>query len=897
MNILNKVTLKALAQNKVRTLVTIVGIILSAAMITAVTTSVSSLQDFILDIVIREDGDWHGAVYDINKAQLAGLSNDPEVGSFASIQNIGYAMFKDCQNEYKPYLFIGGMGMNFAGLMPVNIIDGRMPANPSEIILPKHLQTNGGIKNSIGDTLTLDIGNRVYDGNFLGQHNGYLPGKDGMKEILETTCRNTYTVVGIYERPGYESYSAPGYTALTVDDGATEAYDAYIKLKTPKNIYNYLKTKFPENANTTNSELLRCMGASDNSSFNSVLYSLAGILIAIIMFGSISLIYNAFAISVSERTRQFGLLSSVGATKRQIIRCVLFEGFFLSLVGIPLGILAGIAGIGITFKLTWGLFSAFLNTGDLVLDLSISPASIAAAIIVGLVTVLVSAYIPARRAVRASAIDAIRQSEDIRIKPGKLKTSKFAYTLFGLEGMIARKNFKRSRKKYRATVVSLFLSVVLFVSASSFCEYMQRSAGSVFDESEYDILYSYKSGNIDKSGNTEADSLNKLFNELSSIGGVTKAGYAYTWHDTVKISSELISKDYREYYKEKIINGNASSDAWETDTFMYFIDDTLYKEYLNENLLDENIYMKANTPVAVALDLVRLYNYGEKKFYTFNLLGESSPDMSFGRIKDMEGYHYLERETDENGAKYDIFENDGKERIKVPLDESLENITLHAGKVTLNKPFCVDYNLNGLTLLYPCSRMYEVLGTSSDTLKAVLFFKAPDHKSVSGKIYGILEEKNLPVSGLYDYADMAESRRALISVISIFSYGFIILISLIAAANVFNTISTNIGLRRREFAMLKSMGLTQKGLNKMMNYECLLYGIKGLMYGIIVSFGVTYLIYRSILQGLETDFFIPWHSVAIAVGSVFAVVFATMLYSMDKIRKDNPIDVLKNENA
>lgn len=160
----------------------------------------------------------------------------------------------------------------------------------------------------------------------------------------------------------------------------------------------------------------------------------------------------------------------------------------------------------------------------------------------------------------------------------------------------------------------------------------------------------------------------------------------------------------------------------------------------------------------------------------------------------------------------------------------------------------------------------------------------------------ILEEKELPVSRLYDYAENGEAMRALVAVVNVFSYGFIILISLIALANVFNTISTNIALRRREFAMLKSIGMTQKGFNKMMNYECLLYGIKGLMYGIPVSFGVTYLIYRSISGGWETEFFVPWYSVVIAVGSVFLVVFATMIYSMRKIKRDNPIDALRNEN-
>jgi putative ABC transport system permease protein len=890
MNVLNKITLKTLSRNKVRTLVTIVGIILSAAMITAVTTCVSSLQDFILDVVKRQDGDWHGAVYNINKDQLSALSSDPEVESFTSIQNIGYAMLEDCQNEYKPYLFIGGLGMDFAGMMPVHMTDGKMPENPSEIILPRHLQTNGGIKYSIGDTLELEIGNRKYDGKLLDQRNVYLPGKDGNEgEIFETFGRNTYTVVGIYERPGFESYSAPGYTMLTVDDSTREDYDAYIKLKAPKKIYDYLNARFPENSSKTNSDLLRLMGVSDNSGFNSVLYSLAGILIAIIMFGSILLIYNAFAISVSERTKQFGLLSSIGATKRQLVRCVLFEGFFLSLIGIPLGILAGIAGIGITFRLTRGLFTTFLHTGGLVIDLSVSPVSIAVAITVGVVTVLVSAYIPARRAVRKSAIDAIRLSEDIRIKPGKLKTSRFTYSLFGLEGMIARKNFKRSRKKYRATVVSLFLSIVLFISASSFCEYLKEGTRSVFNESEYDIIYRYNHGN------TEGNTLNRLFREFSSVGGVTKAGYAYTWHSTVKIASELVSNDYKKFYEK--IYGKASRDTWDINATMYFIDDTLYREYLNDNSLDEAIYMKADSPVAVVLDFVRLYSPDEKKFHTFNLLRKSSADMSFGKIKDKEGYHYVEREVDKNGVEYNVFENEGKERIKVPLTESIEYITLHAGTVTLEKPFCVDYNSNGLTLLYPSSRIGEVLGASGDTLKPVFYFQAPDHKTVYDKIYGILEEKNLPAVGLTNYASLAESNRAVVTIISIFSYGFIILISLIAAANIFNTISTNIGLRRREFAMLKSIGLTQKGLTKMMNYECLLYGIKGLIYGITVSFGVTYLIYRGLIQGVEINFFIPWHSVAIAVGSVFAVVFATMLYSMDRIKKDNPIDALKNENA
>lgn len=179
-----------------------------------------------------------------------------------------------------------------------------------------------------------------------------------------------------------------------------------------------------------------------------------------------------------------------------------------------------------------------------------------------------------------------------------------------------------------------------------------------------------------------------------------------------------------------------------------------------------------------------------------------------------------------------------------------------------------------------------------------LYFTCRDHDTSKSAPFmtKLLMQKGYSTSGLINYAASVESSRAMITVINIFSYGFIILISLIAAANVFNTISTNINLRRREFAMLKSIGMTPKAFTKMMDFECLLYGFKGLLYGLPVSFLMTWMIYRAIGQGLEIAFFIPWYSIAIAVGSVFLVVFVTMLYSMRKIRRENTIDTLKNEN-
>ena len=134
------------------------------------------------------------------------------------------------------------------------------------------------------------------------------------------------------------------------------------------------------------------------------------------------------------------------------------------------------------------------------------------------------------------------------------------------------------------------------------------------------------------------------------------------------------------------------------------------------------------------------------------------------------------------------------------------------------------------------------------------------------------------------------------TIVNIFAYGFIILISLIAATNVFNTISTSISLRRREFAMLRSVGMTEKGINKMMNYECILYGAKALLLGLPTSCLISFILYKIVSKGMMISFKLPWLAMGIATLSVFLVVFATMIYAMHKIKKENPIDALKNEN-
>lgn len=901
MNIFNKVTFKTLKINKIRTLVTIIGIILSASMITAVTTSVSSLQNFLIDVAISQDGDWHGAVYSVKGSDIDELREDPKVESYTWIQNIGYAELEDCKNDYMPYLFIAGMDETFKDAMPVKLIEGKIPESSTELILPRHLETNGGIKYSIGDVLTLDIGSRISDGFELNQRNAYLHIENGETEKLRVRDQHTFKVVGFYERPNFESFSSPGYTALTLSNNiGVDDYDVYIKAKKAKNIYSFLETRFLDKETETNLDLLMFSGASDDDSFNAVLYGLAGVLIVLIMFGSVLLIYNAFSISVSERTKQFGLLASIGATKKQILKSVLFEAFSLSIIGIPLGVLSGILGIAVTLKLTKNLSMSFLkyNT-DVALELHVSPAAIVAAVLVALITVLISAYIPARCTVKLSAIDAIRQTDDIKVKARNLRTSKLTYRMFGFEGMIARKNFKRNRKKYRATVISLFMSVVLFISASSFCAYLSKGMDSVIEKVEYDLAYSFSPKQLENS------TLEDFFKELTGISGVRESAYMYSpSQNNVEVPVSYLNKEYMDYYKNlygknnsDFLNGYASFGA-----NIYFIDNDTYEKFLKKNSYDKEVYLNSDSPKAIVLDYTKFYNNAEGKYYTFHIFDDDDVEsVDLKQTKEIENYYLAGKESDDEGNEFYIFRNANseasEEELRLPFEEATEISNIKIGAVSETKPFCVNYHFGEtITFLYPFSAITTVTGEDAENIWVQLYFKADDYKAVYNEMYTLIDEMDLAPERLYNAAENEEASRAMVTVVNIFMYGFIVLISLIALANVFNTISTNITLRRREFAMLKSVGMTEKGFDKMMKYECLLYGIKGLMYGLPVSFVVTYLIYRSVTQGWETKYFIPWYSVVIAIGSVFAVVFVTMVYSMRKIKKDNPIDALKNEN-
>lgn len=900
MNVFNKVTIASLKKNKSRTIVTIIGIMLSTAMICAVTTCVYSFQTFLLENAIYMDGDWHGSVLSADRDTLEKIENSEEVAGLVYAEQVGYAIAEGCTNTSKPYLYIISASDGFEKSMPIHLTSGEYPKTDSEILLPSHLQSNGGITNQEGDTLTLGIGDRLEDGYILGQSNPYCEyDDDGNKISLEDSLNvretKTYTVVGFYERPSFENYSAPGYTAITVNSNiGTGNYDIYFKMNKPEGVYAFMEEN-KLNGNT-NFDVLLFSGVTLHSSFYAVLYGLLAIVIGLIMFGSVSLIYNAFSISVSERTKQFGLLSSIGATKKQLRGTVLFEAFAVSLIGIPLGISVGIGGIAVTLHFVGGLATSIANSYIIPLRLCVSFVSVIAAVVIALVTVLISAWIPSRRAMRVTAIEAIRQSLDIKASNKQVKTSKVIYKLFGLPGVIAAKHFKRNRKKYRTTVISLFMSIVLFVSASALTGYLVESVEGSMSSIDYDIVCYV---NSPEEKDVTADELLSQFEEDPKITASTYYKYRNLWCDLSQNSlTETWMRDYSGVTVGAYGGANFAPEGQASvRTQILFIEDAEFKQLLDDNNLEESLYMNADEPLAVVYDQYKMYDYEKDKYLTGHILSNTNTAVNAKYPKEMEGYYLSGEFTDDDGNEICEYtsKTDEKDVISFPRDEVYISADIKLGAVIENKPYYVN-NASHLVLIYPAGFEKAVLhGDSESTVNFI--FRSDDHAESFTAIKRVLTSYKLPSKYVYDYAEDVEDTRNLITIIRVFSYGFVVLISLIAAANVFNTISTNISLRRREFAMLKSVGMTSKGFNKMMNFECLLYGTKALLYGLPVSCIITYLIYRAVAEGYSAGFHLPWAAIGIAVLSVFAVVFATMMYAMNKIKNDNPIDALKNENV
>lgn len=859
MNIFSKLTLKTLKENRTRTLVTIAGIIISAAMFTAITTLIISLQTYMYNATGVKEGFFQGKIINLAQEEVDKYIDNEHLESYFTSSSIGYVKLEGIENESKPYLFLMEPDENFLKSVHINITAGHLPENDSEILIPSHLYTDGGVKLEMGQQITIQVGKRVSEGHYLWQDTFYDSyHQEESPEYIEKNFTKTYTVCGFYDRTSksdwsFEPYTAPGYTAIVKDQKAENVpIDFYYNMDSGKHAVEFYNEMVEQRVNIQeNTDLLLAQGAYNNDNFNIVLYSLAAILIAIIVFASVALIYNAFAISVSSRTKQFGLLSSIGATKRQMKSMVFREAVFLSIIGIPIGILCGLGGIGVTLHFIGDKFG-FMGIGDesVKMALDFSPLSVIAAAVIAFITVLISAYIPSKRCSSVTAIEAIRQNKDIKTeKHREIKTSKFFGKIFGFNGLLAKKYMGRDKKKYRTITVSLAMSVILIISSGAFSVNLISSAGDLMLNGNADVLCApYK--------NETSDGITYFTNSRKMAEDTLDKGYA---------DSYLIEMIF--YINEQSNNGSYKNP--EDETFVYpaivFVSDEDFDSYAKKAGADPSELKDYENPKGILHAQSRGKKNSSTGKYESYPLFEKNPDY-------ISGYCYMSDAPD------------GIEK------------SFYIGAVT-GEPMDLFYSTSNVIceIYYPVSAIKALDVNDLSGYSINMLFTSDDSASLEKYLLnnGNADRAGFSVANIWENT---KSDRDMVTVIMVFAYGFITLIALIAVANVFNTVSTGIILRRKEFAMLKSVGMTDRGIVNILSFESLLSGIKSLVIGLPISAVICLLIHKAIAQGFETAFIVPWYSIIGAVAGVFAVMFISMLYAANRLKKENILDSIRDEN-
>lgn len=894
MKVLNELSVKDLRLNKKRSIVIIIGIILSTALICGVAGLITSFQNTFIDTAKDSQGNYHAIFYNVPKDELKYIEENRSIEDYYLSEELGYSYLTNGKTstgeEEKPLVNVISMNDKFLNNMAINVKDGRLPENDSELAISTRINEKFKTNYKVGDTVTLNVGE--LKGTLENQNANYydeeqIKKTDGTEQTTENEIVNvtskTYKIVGIIERPTttIEPYEADWFTVITkmqtINKKAniavlyskpndyvknTESINQMVIAKsgTKENDFNRVsgldKTyKSYKYKIKINKELLAYQGASLDDETLKTIYGLGAFIMGIVLVSSVFVIRNGFAISITERLKQYGMLSSIGATKKQIKKSVYFEGFILGIIGIPLGILSGIFAIYILVNVVNYILKDYVSSGTL-LTYGISWTAIVVSIIVSIVTIWLSCRRSAKKASKITPIEAIRSSEDVKLKAKKIKCPKIITKIFKTGGEIAYKNLKRSKKKYRTTVISIIVSVVIFIAISSFIQYGFKMSNSYYTERNYNyVVYAYTTASpedTEEFAKEQAENL-KMLTDISNLPDAGDVSINKTNMFEMKIDDKHKSEltDYGKDIKGRFYAVDAENNPID-DVYIIALSKNEYENYLKKIGGDYEAYKDGVILIDNNMNMDENGKRIQGSMYTWK-----KGDIVTGKIGDKEYSVKIVARTEERPKGVESMYN--------------SNAFFIVSEEFINK-------------------------TGYET--ASLYAQSIDAYKLDEEVEQYKKDNNLTNSNLntFNMEKSVKAENAVVLVISIFLYGFIGVITLIGITNIFNTITTNMNLRKKEFAMLKSIGMTKKEFNRMIRLESIFYGVKSLVIGIPIGLVLSYGMYNVFKNSMEMDYVLPYKAIAVAVIFVAVVIGIIMKYSMSKINKQNIIETIRNDN-
>lgn len=931
MNLMKKLTLKNLKLNRKRTIVTIVGIILATALLSALVTLVSSFQYSVIEYQKQKGGDFHVKFSNVKMSELSEFKNNRNIESTFETMGMGFAKLDGCKNEDKPYAYVMATDEADFERGCFKLIEGRMAKNEDEIVIPRHLKTNGRIDIKVGDEITLDVGKR-YDSNtesVISENCAY----EHEAETLTDNVTKHYKVVGIMERPGYgmEDYSAAGYTFVTysdelaaIDNGSKSEADTTLTVYsryTQKALRNKdavtadiigVDEKLFAKANNSSVEMTaeesdRFLKEMENAKYDiyingflisyecvfpidgtfKALFTVAAVVALIIILTSVYCIKNSFNISITEKIRQYGMLASVGATRRQIKSSVKTEAAMLGVVGIPVGTMSGILASLILVKVVNALSAGWLNFA---LSFHTSLPALILAVILSIATIYFSATGSARRAAKVTPLEAIRNTKEIKIKSAKLKTPAIIGRIWGIGGVISYKNIKRNKKKYRTTVTSIVICSVTFIVISYFMSMAFSVVGMSYASVDYNI-------GINMSCKKDLD-IEKLSELLSGIEGaedyLVGAGYYFD------VDKPEYTKEYGEYCGQLYDDSEDVSQEF----LITVLNDKSYDKYAS----DAGIKNADTGAILVNKGTFDVYNEKSSKYVK----------------EEMELYKYKAGDTIRCG--YNVYEDavDDDNAVEGDTESSTEDNSGYVDEETINKGVrkTVDVTIAGVTdkvptcyngygntsLLFMNQKGFESLwadGKSGNEFKpGNAIYSAYVVAENADEYQDTLEKEtaeNPEYSQISFYVSNMDKQmrdeKSLFTLLGVFAYGLIVVIALIGITNIINTLSTGMELRSREFATLRSIGMTDKQFAGMVRLESVFISVKALVIGVPLGILISYLLCVMMNRmGGAIIYKPPYKAIILCIVVVIMLIYAIMKLSMTKLRHNNIIETIKNEN-
>ncbi|CEN83750.1 ABC transporter permease [Paraclostridium sordellii] len=868
MNLYTSLTLRYLKENKKRTIVTIIGIILSTSLICGIGNIFESFMDYQIRETINRKGAFHATFHDIKKEDVDKITKSSGISKSSISDNLGYSKLS---NEKKNLVQVKAFDKEGFEGYQIKLKEGRFPTNSNEIVLSERAMPL--IDKKVGDSINLNIGKRV-------DKNGKeieIPIVHDNETIVDGKSKN-FKIVGVMNKleDDIDNDVVSGITYLDIKEKtkgdkvnvaicANEPSEIYeiapaisknLGLKVASNddsdnmIYNNDNGIAYENL-SFNEHLLRLKGASAYANINRSINAAMFVVTTLVVVCTVATIYNAFSISINDRKKQFGILNSIGATKSQIMKIVFIEAIVVSVIGIPLGLITGTFAIDLIFKLIKYMFSSSV-IAHLNLRVVYNPYVIILSELIVLLTILVSAILPALNAAKTPPLEAIKNSSSLKL--GKVKDSKLVRLLFKTEGVLAYKNLRRNKKKFRITLFSLIISVVIFISFSGFVELFIKANEASVGQVNYDVR-------LWKGGILEGD---KIIDDLNKVNGTKKISVKNDYGVAFDVKESNINKDYKDLidktFSKSEKNGETVYDFnYEQNIFQFTDDKDINNLKLINGSFDKETAIKEN---GIILRNKSSYSEPGKKY-----------DVSLTNYKVGDTINAYKFSRDENGKEI-------KEPIKLKVLATTDDLLPGNKMSTYMGIDFITYNEVGSKLGYDINsgNIYINSDKSKDTRDAL--------KKI-GEKYGY---------NVHDEVDNALEMEQSIIAIKIFVYGFVLVISLVSITNIVNTISTNINLRKREFAIIKSIGVTPQGFNKMIYLESLLYGVLALLYGVPIGLLIDVIMNKIMGNVVQLGMILPWNAVLVSIVGVFVITFIASYIPMRKINKENIIENIRQES-